>query len=769
MKNRRQIMLLSAILFAGMLFRPACLLAERTPLVPDPLYVEIAERCAWRFPREHLTYSFLDNLISSRTWTNYITSLDYDRVYFMQSDIDEFKAYEFELDDKLSSGDISPAFKIYERFLDRVRERCQYTEKLLAGGFNLEQDENYVWKRKSADWPKDVAEYNEIWRKKIKNEYVQRVVSMKLAEDVGEKTNQTVAVTYGPETNAILAEQTNQPVVVTNAPPVNQGQDKQEDEDAANDADKEVLDEYKNMTPEEFIGKRYRQFLTTLEDNDAEWVMEKYLSDFARAYDPHSSFMSYRSLADFNIEMKLSLDGIGALLKTEDGIVVVEQIMPGGPAARDKRLKARDKIIAVGQGDDPPESIIHWPLQKTVGRIRGKKGTKVILTVIPVSDPTTTRQIDLFRDEVKLEDQAAKLKIKEAAGVDGVKRKLGVIVLPAFYANMEEKSESSPEYKSCALDVEKLLAEAVGKGVEGILLDLRNDGGGSLTEAVKMTGLFIETGPTVQVKERQMIPLVDDDPGIAYGGPLVVLVDRRSASASEIVAGALQDYGRAIIAGDSKTHGKGTVQTISKLGYSDTLGRIKITCSMFYRITGSSTQLKGVVPDVVVPSPYDYMEFGEEVLSNPIPWTEDQPAAYKPVTNLTSVIVMLKENSEKRRKSDPRFEKYTKLLAHIADIAKKDEVSLNLNERLKQAKEEKELSDVENSIVDVSEEDMNDDVGDKKEGENKKNDVVLDEGLNILADFVSVSGYDTSYTVNRAEPEKRNMFQSVVKWFREVL
>ncbi len=730
---------------------PFSLLAERVPLKPEPHYAQIAERFAWRFPREHLAYSFMDDLISSMAWTNYISSLDYERVYFMESDIVKCKSRELELDDRLNNGDISFAFEVYETFLERVRDRYEYVDKLLAEGFDLERDESYIWKRKAAEWPKDNTDRDEIWRKKIKNEYVQRVVSMRLAEEERARVATNVDVVVTNEIADAVEESGKQP----------EGENLDENESVGTTGD------LKDLEPEEFIRKRYKQFLTTLEDNDAEWVMEKYLSAIARAYDPHSAYMSHRSLEDFNIEMRLSLEGIGALLKAEDGIVVISQIIAGGPADKDGRLKSGDKIIAVGQGDDPAESIIHWPLQKTVGRIRGEKGTKVVLTIIPASDPTgsTTKQIELFRDEVKLEEQEAKLKKKEAVGSDGVVRNVGVIVLPAFYANMEVRSTDAPEYKSSAHDVDKLLAQAVEEGLDGLVLDLRNNGGGSLTEAVSMTGLFIKTGPTVQVKERRMIPLVDDDPRVAYAGPLVVLVDRRSASASEIVAGALQDYGRAVIVGDSKTHGKGTVQTITKLGYSDTLGRIKMTCSMFYRVTGSSTQLKGVLPDIVISSLYDFMEFGEDALLNPIPWSEETEAAYMPVTNLSAVIVMLKENSEERRLKDPRFAKYAKFLAYLKEVAGRSEVSLNINERMKQAKMEKELSAFH---AEVMEEEAEGDSAQEAKNDNRQ-DLVLNEGLMILADLISVSSPGPAYVSVCDKPVKHTFVQSVIKWFKDTL
>ena len=338
--------------------------------------------------------------------------------------------------------------------------------------------------------------------------------------------------------------------------------------------------------------------------------------------------------------MKLSLVGIGAVLQAEDGAAKVIRLIAGGPASQDKReqaLCAGDKIIAVGQGDQEPVDMLHWPLTKMVQKIRGKKGSKVVLVVIPASDPSgsTVKMVDLIRDEVKLEEQAVKWTLHTTTTADKKEHRLAVIDVPAFYANLRAK-KTDPDYRSSADDVEKALEEIATNNIDGVILDLRNNGGGSLIDSVRMTGLFIPEGPAVQIKEsssRGRI-LTDDDDRTVYKGPLVVMMNRLSASASEIVAAALKDYGRAVLVGDSRTHGKGTVQTVVNVGRQPIFGAIKLTTAVFYRISGDSTQLRGVIPDIYIPSPLDHMELGEDSLKYPVEWNRIRGCNYREYDDL---------------------------------------------------------------------------------------------------------------------------------------
>ena len=661
--------------------------AINAPLTPKPRHEEAARLFARQMAREHIMRHEVDETMAGRAWTNFVNALDYEHVYFLQSDIDRLRRAIPTMGEGLKEGDVRFAFDAYETYKARVRNRCDFAAAKLAKPFDFTTDESYQWKRKDAPWPASEAEWDELWRLRLKNEMVGRLVSASLAP------------TNAPGTNAT---------------------------DAASQTD--------------WILKRYQHMRTILDDNDSDWVEQVYLSAFARAFDPHSDYMSPSVVEDFGIEMKLSLVGIGALLSAEDGAAKIVRLIPGSPADRDKRdirLAAGDKIVAVGQAENEMVDTLHWPLSKVVRLIRGEKGTKVWLTVIPASDPagTTSKRVDLVRDEVKLEEQAVKSNVETATDPGGRSRRLGILRVPAFYMDMKAGAEGRPDGKSVTRDIEAAIESLQKEKVEGIALDLRGNGGGSLIEAVRVAGLFIPSGPIVQVKESfrpRVLP--DTDPRVVYGGPMIVLVNRLSASASEIVAGALQDYGRAVIVGDSKTHGKGSVQAIIDLDQEGKLGAIKVTNAMYFRINGSSTQLRGVSPDILVSSPLDYYpDLGEDSLPFAIPWSQTTPVQYLPATGLEKVILNLKTDSERRRLSDPKFQAYTKLLQRIETINKTSELPLSLAARTKLAQTEKEMADLQHQLEE------SDDEGDgtpPDPAQKKRPDIVLDEGLRILAELV---------------------------------
>ena len=645
-------------------------------------------------PEMHLSRAPCDDRIATSAVDILLNALDYDHTYFLASDVANFKQAATNLDNQLSSGDVSFAFNVYDIFKQRVASRVDYVQELLKKGFDVNEKESYIWKRKDALWAADEAEWNELWRKKIKNEYMGKIVAQKLKEQEAAKADKA---------------------------------EKKKEEAKTGDEDDDKL------APEDSISKSYKQFLTVLNDNDAMWILERYLTSFTQAYDPHSDYLSANNTEDFEISMKLSLVGIGALLSSEDGAAKVERLIPGGPAERDGRLKTGDKIIAVAQGDDKPVDVMHWPLSKTVRLIRGKKNTRVVLTINPASDVSgsTISKIDLIRDEVKLEDQAAKSKIMDVPDGQNGTRHFGVITLPEFYADL--KSSGKAEARSASKDVAALVADLKKKNVDGIILDLRNNGGGSLNEAIDMTGLFIDSGPVVQVKDQRSLHILSDpDPDILYAGPMLVLVNRLSASASEILAAALQDYGRAIIVGDAKTHGKGTVQSLVNLNnFNPSLGSLKITTASFYRIAGGSTQMNGVHSDIVIPSALSSMELGEEYLPHALAWSSVYPALYQPLDNLRKVVPTLKDLSEKRRGQDEKFKTYNELVEKLDERQKSNVISLNLDERLQLAKSEKELQ----SLLDEAE----DGVEKKDDKDDKDADVVLKESLHILCDFVDLA------------------------------
>lgn len=679
---------------------------QETALAPQPQYGRIARAVARALPRMHLEHRPVNDELASRALRLFLDTLDYDHTLFLASDIEEFEMQNSRLDDRLRDGDVSFAFEVFEIYRRRLDNRFQFIQALLEKGFDVEQAESYTWKRKTAPWAATEAEWDELWRLKIKNEYVGRVVADRLAREEAAKAA----------------------AAATNAPPAAEGAPAATNGEAA--AEAPAATNAPAVTPEDFILKRYRQLVTIMNDHDSEWVLQTYLSSFAQAFDPHTEYMSASSTEDFDIGMKLSLVGIGALLTSEDGMAKIVRLIPGSPAERDGRLKPNDRIIAVAQGDDAPEDVLHWPLTRTVRLIRGEAGTKVVLTVIPASDLTGTRteKVDLIRGEVQLEDQAAKGSVKDIKEPDGTVHRLGVISLPAFYVDIRGKMEENGDYRSSLRDVRRLLSDMETNGVEGVLIDLRNNGGGSLTEAVEMTGLFLDSGPIVQVKESRGIKILcDPDPSTVFDKPAVVLVNRQSASASEILAAALQDYGRAVIIGDSKTHGKGTVQSLVLVDDRDQgMGSLKVTTASFHRISGGSTQLKGVRPDIVISSALDSIEVGEEHLPYPLDWSMVDQALYAPQTNLAPMILELRANSARRMAQDPRFEARGRQLEWLADMQHMQDLPLRIEDRLALAEKEKALRDIEESEDSADEE---------KAGEE---DPVLLESLRILGDMVSL-------------------------------
>lgn len=666
--------------------KPEASSAVAAPLPPEKAIPSerIAERVADRLPRIHLNREAFDDNIATNALMLFVDSLDYDHSFFLASDIAEFELQATNLDNQVESGDTAFAQIVLDRFKERVTNRVAYVNQLLDQNLDLTTDETYRWKRDTAPWPADEAEWDDLWRKKVKNDLVSRQAALEagLNEEKPEETN-TVA-----------------------------------------EAKSEV------PTPVEAVRERYKQYQLMIESNlDQEALLQRYLSAFTHSYDPHSDYLSPRGVEDFDINMSLSLVGIGATLRSEDGAAKIETLIAGGPAEQDGRLKPGDKIIAVAQGDAEPVSILYWPLSKAVRIIRGEKGTKVVLTVIPKDDATGTRtkRIDLIRDEVKLEAQAAKGEVKEFTSTSGVPYRIGVLTLPEFYADFEGARNGNDDARRASTDVRRILREFSTNRLEGVILDLRNNGGGSLTEAIDIAGLFIPIGPVVQVREQRGVAVLPDgDPDTAYSGPLVVLVNRLSASASEIVAAALQDYGRALIVGDSKTHGKGTVQTVYPLSkFTDDLGSLKVTTASFYRIAGGSTQLKGVVPDIILPSLYDALEVGEEYLPHALPWSQVRSAWFRPWSqSVKPVIPKLNDLSAARIEESPVFATYMARRDQLRKRMDNPEISLKLSDRIGEITAEKELENLQDSELNTG-----------KDKDKEKDDPILDETLRIAADL----------------------------------
>jgi len=683
---------------------------------PEPVKLpveRIAKRVSDRLPHIHLRGYKFDDYIATNALALYLDGIDYDHSFFLDYDIKAFQQQATNLDDQVLLGETDFAFEVLEVFKARVTNRIEYVNRLLDKGFDLGLDENYAWKRDEASHPADEAAWNELWRKKVKNEYLARV-ALREADPEKISTN---------ETERAEAEQSE---------------------------DDEML------SPEAFIRERYEQYRLHVENNfDREALVQQYLGAFTRSYDPHTTYFSPRGVEDFDISMSLSLVGIGAMLRSEDGMAKITQLIPGGPAENDGRLCVGDKIIAVAQGEEPPVSILHWSLSKAVRLIRGEKGTPVVLTIIPAHDATETRteKIDLIRDEVQLEAQAAKAEIHEIETEIGTFR-AGMIILPEFYADFAALKNGDDDARRASTDIRRIISEFHTNDIGGIILDLRNDGGGALTEAVEIAGLFIPSGPIVQVREKRGISVLpDSDPSTVYSGPLIVMVNRLSASASEIVAAALQDYERAVIVGDSKTHGKGTVQTVIPLSSrSDDLGSLKVTTANFYRIAGGSTQLRGVHSDIVLPSLYDSLEVGEEFLPNALSWSQIRSAYYRPWNrSVKPLLPKLRQRSEMRLDGNEEYLSYLDKRARIKERFDRKEISLKLADRVKEIIEEKEFDDLlamseegeieesdpaatpSNETCPVAEED--------EEEEDDARDLVLEETVRILADMAELSSH----------------------------
>ena len=648
---------------------------------------KITRTVAYTLPVYHLNRLPLNEFISTNAFNMFLDTLDPSKSYFLKEDIDTLSSSYPSLHRDLRKGDISFSKEAYEILMKRMKDRYDYTKSLLENEFNTNVDESYLWDRKESSWVEDKNEWDELWRKKIKNEYIVELI------DNHTKTHNITEI-----------------------------------DDIVTDTD---------LSPKDSILKKYKQILSTMESFDEEMLLTKYLSSFSRVYDPHSGYLSPSNVEDFDINMKLSLVGIGAMLSIDDGAPKIERLIPGGPAEKDGRLKPGDKIIAVAQGDDEPQNILHWPLYKAVRLIRGEKDSKVVLTVIPKTDQdgSRTKIIDLIRDEVQLEEQAAKSSIHEIETDDEKNISIGVIDLPDFYADFKATNAKEKDAKRSSTDVKNILNKLQNNQIDGLILDLRNNGGGSLIEAVKIAGFFIPSGPIVQVKNRRSLQILPDvDPTVEYDGPLIILVNRLSASASEILAAAMQDYNRAIIIGDEHTHGKGTVQTLMSLGNKK--GSLKLTTSSYYRINGGSTQIKGVTPDIIIPSLYDVMDTGEKELEYALPWDTIQPALYSSMDDYDELVKELETASLDRRKNNEEFKLFLSQRNKLEDKFNSKSISLMLDERLSDAEMETELDD-------IMETDIENDDNPQKETLVKikgltDSDLVLNETILILKDWLKI-------------------------------
>jgi carboxyl-terminal processing protease len=600
---------------------------------------------------EYLQHPF-DATMSARLFDAYLSSLDPQHLHFLQSDLNEFAAYRTNLDrltlKRSGVADTRPAYEIFYRYMDRLRGHVAYVDEMLkTEKFDFTADERITLNRHDMAYPKNLDEAKKIWRDRLRYEYLMEKISRET-----QKTNATTA-----------SAKSDKP-----GPP------------------KSMHDEIV-----ETLGKSYHRTVKVFEEWDSSDVLNDYLEALARSYDPHSDYQGRDEYEDFAMQMNLSLFGIGAELRSEDGYCSIELLL-NGPAKASKKIKVHDRIVAVAQSNQPPVDIFEMPITKAVRLIRGPKGSEVRLTIVPAGAPDSSRQVvTLIRDEIKLENGEAKGKIFEVpAEKSGATTRLGVIDLPSFYATIDNKDNPTP--KSTTDDVAELLKKFKEEKVAGVVLDLRRNGGGSLEEAIRLAGLFIKEGPVVQIKRANGDIEVreDTDPSIAYDGPLIVLISRFSASASEIVAGALQDYGRALIVGDVSTFGKGTAQQVfylskitalSDLGHDP--GNLKLTNSKFYRASGASTELRGVASDIVLPSIWNNStEVGESTLDNHFPWDVIDSSTFNKVNMVQPELAELAKRSNDRTATNREFAYLRDDIERIQKQREDKTVSLNEKQQL---------------------------------------------------------------------------------------
>lgn len=603
----------------------------------------------------HYKKTRLDDDLSEQIFDNYLELLDPNRIYFLQSDVDAFERFRHQMDDALRHSDLHSAFEMFNVYTDRVLDRAAYARQRVKEPFDFTIDEDYQYDREDEPWARNRTELDELWRKRVKNDYLR----LKLTDKEPEAIVET------------------------------------------------LTDRYDNLD------RRIRE----LNSDD---VFQFFMNAFAAAIEPHTAYLSARSSENFEISMKLSLEGIGALLGRENEYTSISRVVPGGPAAKDGRLQAGDRITAIGQGNDGKMvDVIGWRVDDVVELIRGPKDTVVRLEVLPEEEPVggATKVIDIVRDEVKLEEQAARSEIIEVpqdeTGENVVK--IGIIDLPVFYLDFNGRAQNKPDYRSSTRDVRRLIGELEEQGVAGIVIDLRNNGGGSLLEATTLTGLFIDKGPVVQVRNSSgRISMEEDvESGMAWDGPLAVLVNRYSASASEIFAAAIQDYGRGVVVGET-TFGKGTVQSLLDLNdYASAdrpgLGQLKLTMAQFFRVNGGSTQNRGVVPDIAFPSAGDPEDYGERSLDNALPWTRIDPARFETAGDLSQLVAVAQSRYRERIVDDQEFAWLQDDIAEFNEHANEKSISLLESEGRKRIErreaKKKEREGVDGAVAPLVDED----------------------------------------------------------------
>jgi carboxyl-terminal processing protease len=681
---------LAALLGAAMT-PPPTPSAAATVLEPTDSENYVARRVADIVAREHYRRAPLDDRLSSLILDRYLDAIDGGRSYFYASDIAEFERYRYELDDAIKAGDVEPAFAIFRRYQQRSRERMNYAIDLLAKKPDFDIDESFNFDREKEPWPANTAEMNELWRKRVKNDALSLVITGKT----------------WPEAADILH-------------------------------------------------KRYEHVAKRMDQSKPEDVFEAFMNAFVLSLDPHSNYFSARNSEEYNIQMSLSYEGIGASLQLTDDYVTVIDVIAGGPAAISGKLAANDRITAVGEGKTGElTDVIGWRLDDVVQRIRGPGGTVVRLQLLPAGAAPGSAQkvVEFTRNRVSLDAQAAH-KTLLTVQRNGHDVKVGVITVPSFYQDYDASRAGVKDFRSTTRDVQRLISELRKDGADVLIMDLRANGGGYLPEAESLTGLFIDRGPVVQLRDTTGHIEQDDDPdpAIFYSGPLIVLVDRFSASASEIFAAAIQDYGRGLIIGQ-QTYGKGTVQNAHPLNYTifgrkPELGQLNVTIGKYYRITGESTQDRGVTPDIVLPSLIDANEVGESTRDRALPWDHIEPATFKLEGDLKPITASLQKLHDERTADSADFRYLHDDIAALDSMRSQKTLSLNLKTREAERKrQETDRLDRENAWRAAH------DVKPVKSLEEIKDDaaagILLDETAQIAADYAVMSAHRAAPTQAR--------------------
>ena len=662
------------------------------PISPEPIHERAGQVVAELLSRYHYNDLAVNDALSESVYDTYFEALDPQRFYFLATDIAEFSDRADRLDDELARGDLTTAFAIFERYRQRVTERSEYATAVLNGDLDFTGEATLELDRREAKWGASKDQLDDLWERRVLNDVLTQRLNGRAQEDIRET-----------------------------------------------------------------LQKRYERLPATLSQYTAEDVFQVFMSTWAAAYDPHSSYMSPRNSENFDINMRLSLEGIGAMLSSEGDFVEIVKLITGGPAASSGELQAGDRIVGVGETADEIEDVVGWRLGDVVDLIRGPKDSEVFLRILPGSGRGESRErvVRLVRNTIELEEQAAQAEVINVER-DNQAFEVGVVTIPAFYADFSAANAGDPDYRSTTRDVRRLLASEQMAQIDALIIDLRGNAGGSLEEAIQLTGLFIDNGPVVQVHRsngrREVLNDTEAEPAL-YTGPLGVMVDGNSASASEIFAAAMQDYGRGVVMGD-QTFGKGTVQTLiglDRFGVGDEetpTGRLKLTIAKFYRINGESTQLTGVEPDLEMPYPHANDEVGERAADNALPWDTIRSTEYRRFTAIEPILGELRRRHDRRLAQEPALLSVADEAKRLEEEAADTRVSLNEAERIRQmeASEAARLAAINQQLRAYGEEPLQslEDLDPEA-----LPDVLLDEAAAVMVDLIELTRQDNQVAAVR--------------------